>query len=328
MRVLVTGATGFLGGLLARHLARENHQVHTLCRRTADVTSLQQDNIRILWGDILDPASVGAAMDGCRRVFHLAAYARSWARDKSLFYDVNIGGLKNVLDAAVKASVERVVFTSTSLTSGPSHGSETRETDGPPGEFFTDYERSKFLAEREVQSTYAESLDVVTVNPTRVFGPGVFTEGNSVTRLIHRYVQGRWRLILGNGKAVGNYAYAPDVIRGHVLAMERGRRGEKYILGGTNATLGTFFSVLGKVSGRRRRLVSVPGEVAIALARGEEIRARWLGGSPLITPSWVMHFLSDWAFSSSRAEMELGYHVTPLEEGIRKTIRWLQSHER
>lgn len=230
----------------------EGHQVHTLCRPTANISSLKRDNIRILWGDVLDRSSVERAMKGCRRVYHLAAYARNWARDKTLFYDVNVGGLRNVLSAAVKMSVERVVFASSSLTLGPSNGSEVTEAAPSTGEYFTHYVHSKVLAEREVTSYRNEILEVVTVNPTRVFGPGLLTESNSVTRLIQWYVRGWWRLILGDGQATGNYVYAPDVIRGHIQAMETGQPGERYILGGSNVTLKTcsLFWALFPVNGK------------------------------------------------------------------------------
>jgi len=324
MTTLITGATGFIGSRLARRLANEGESVRVLCRPTADVSALNDPNIRIVLGDVLDSAGLGKALAGCDRVFHLAAYAKNWAKDPTTFIDVNVGGLKRLLSAALQASVKKVVFTSSALTLGPSNGQPVSESSVRSAEFFTDYERSKFIAEQEVQQYVHAGLDVVIVNPTRVFGPGPLTEGNSATRMIQWYVEGKLQPILGDGSLLGNYAYVEDVVRGHVLAMQRGRAGERYTFGGENVSFTEFFRLISEISGKRHRAFHIPPPLALAIAYAEKLRAEWFNHHPLITPGWVRTFLVDWACSTVKAERELGYAVTPLRTALESTISWLE----
>jgi nucleoside-diphosphate-sugar epimerase len=161
------------------------------------------------------------------------------------------------------------------------------------------------------------------VNPTRVYGPGKLTEGNSMARLVDLYDRGRMPLLLDGGRPVGNYAHVGDVVAGLIAAMERGRPGERYILGGENASLRRLLDLVDEVSGRRHLRLSLPAPLARAYARVEEWRARWLGGYPFITSGWMETFLRDGAFSCSKAERELRYRITPLPEGIRQTWEWV-----
>ena len=325
--ILVTGATGFIGGHLARKLAERGEHVHALCRRSANLAELQHENITIHYGDILDRKSIESAMEGCDRVFHLAAYARNWAKNPQTFIDINVGGLRNVLEAAQQQRIRRVVFTSSELTIGPSNGIPANESTDRTSGAFTEYENSKLLAEEEAKRYVRNGLDVVIVNPTRVFGPGLLSEGNSVTRMIQLYMEGKWRAILGDGNLVGNYAYVQDVIAGQILAMERGRAGERYVLGGENVSFHELFEAISDISGRRYRMFHLPGSLALLFSRFERQRARWTGGYPLITPGWVNVFLADWACSTAKAETELGYSVTPLREALANTIGWLEDEK-
>jgi len=326
MSVLITGATGFIGNRLAKVLALRGESVRVLCRPTADVRLFVESNIRICRGDILDAASLEKAIDGCDRVFQLAAYARNWAKNPRTFIDINVGGLKNVLDAAQRASVKKVVFTSSALTLGPSNAGPVNESLVRTAGFFTEYEHSKFVAEQEVLQYVRDGLHVVIVNPSRVFGPGLLNEGNSVTKMIRWYLEGKWRFILGDGNAVGNYAFVDDVVQGHLLAMEYGRAGERYILGGDNVSFNKFFDLISEIAGRRYRLFHVPASVALTISTIEKLRAEWLRHYPLITPGWVKIFINDWGCSTEKTERELGYTPTPLREALEKTIAWLQEH--
>jgi nucleoside-diphosphate-sugar epimerase len=323
--VFVTGATGFIGTALVAELVRRGNRVRALTRATSDCTGLALDGVSLVTGDILDRESLGRGMAGCSRAFHLAAYARNWARDPRAFVEHNVEGTRNVLAAARAVGVERVVLTSTVVTLGPTRpgvvGDETTPRSTP--HFFTAYEESKTLAEREALRCAAEGLPVVIVNPTRVFGPGKLTEGNSVTAMIDLYDRGKLPVLLGGGDDVGNYVLVDDLVRGHLLAMDHGRTGERYILGGENASLDGLFALVDAVCGRKHRQLSLPRPLALAYAHLEEKKAEWLGAHPLITPGWVETFLCDWAYTSAKAERELGYTTTPLREGIRVTYEWL-----
>jgi farnesol dehydrogenase len=325
MNTLVTGATGFIGGRLVQQLLAEGETVHMLCRPGADASSFMSKDIRICRGDILDARTIESAMNGCDFVYHIAGYAKNWARDPRKYIEVNVDGLRRVLDAAMKTGVKRVAVTSTSVIFGPSNGTPTIETTNRTKDFFTDYEYSKYLAEQAVREYVDNGLDVVILNPTRVFGPGLMNEGNSVAKMVELYLQGKFRLILGDGSGVGNYAFVNDVVRGHILAMKAGRTGERYILGGENVSYNEFFRMLSEVSGRKRWMAHIHPTLALAISQVENLRARRFHHYPLITPGWLRTFIADWAFSSEKAERELGYTVTPLRTALETTVQWIQS---
>jgi nucleoside-diphosphate-sugar epimerase len=320
---LITGATGFIGAQLARCLADQGESVHALCRATADTAPLVHEHIRVIAGDVRDRSSVERAMSGCDRVFHLAGYARNWSRDPKTFLDTNVGGLRNVLEVAGALAIRKVVFTSSALTLGPSVGEPVDEFTHRSVPPFSDYESSKLAAEDLARQRASTGANVTIVNPTRVFGPGLLTEANSATRLVQLYLTGRWRILPGSGGQIGNWAFVGDVVRGHLLAMERGKPGERYVLGGENASLKGLFRLASEISGRRYRLFQLPFPIALATAFVEQARANVSSHYPLITPGWARCFNQDWACSSARAERELGYTVTPLCEGMRTTIDWL-----
>jgi farnesol dehydrogenase len=321
----VTGATGFIGSKLVAELVRRGHAVRALVRRTSSHRDLEGERIATVEGDIGDRGSLLRGMEGCSGVFHLAAYARNWARDPRTFFEVNVEGTRNVLGAARSAGVERVVLTSTMVTLGPTPpgtvGDERMARITP--RFYTEYEESKTVAEHEALRMASEGLPVVVVNPTRVYGPGKLTEGNSVTVMIDLYDRGRFPFLLAGGVNVGNYAFVDDLVRGHILAMEKGRVGERYILGGENVSLRGFFDLVDETTGKRHLRLNMPAWLAISYGRLQGTSARWFGRYPLITAGWVETFLQDWAYSSARAERELGYTVTPLKEGVSLTCEWL-----
>ncbi len=327
MKALVTGGTGFIGERLLAQLEARGDSVRVLCRNLNDAERRAHANPERVAGDLLDRSSLARAMEGCECVYHLAGYAHGWSRNPSTYFTVNVEGTRNVLEAARGAGVRRVVCTSTVMTIGPSNGSPSCEATPRRAPMLTAYEQSKIAGELIVQDFARGGMGVVIVNPTRVFGPGMLNEGNSATRMIKLYIEGRWRVVPGDGNAEGNYAYVEDVARGHLLAMDRGRSGERYILGGENVSYNEFFEAVAKAAGRRRFLLHVPGPVAVASAYGEEFRARLFRGYPSIAPGWAKSFLLDNAYSCTKAITELGYAVTPLGEALGTTISWLKREE-
>lgn len=323
--VLITGSTGFIGSQLAAELVRRGTAVRALVRPRGDRSGLEDPRIQLVPGDVLEPESLRKAVEGCREIYHLAAYARAWARDPATFHRVNVGGTRHLLEAARRAGVRRAVVTSSVVTLGPTApgtvADERARRESPP---LTEYEASKREVEREALAASGEGLEVVVVNPTRVYGPGKLTEGNSVVRLIDLYRRGRLPFLLAGGRAVGNYAYVDDLVAGLVAAMSRGRPGERYILGGENAPLRHLLDLVDHLAGRRHLRLPLPAALARVYARLEELRAARLGGYPLVTPGWLETFLLDGAFSCAKAERELGYRITPLAEGLRRTWAWLE----
>jgi farnesol dehydrogenase len=322
----VTGGTGFIGGRLVHRLIEAGESVHLLAREHSDLGGLMGAGVRVFLGDVTDPASLRAPVRGCRSVYHLAGYARNWARDPATYVRVNVDGLRNCAGAAMEAGVERFVFTSSCMSSGPSNGSpmdedSPRRTEG----FLTEYERSKFLAEAEAQKLAADGLDIVTICPTRVYGPGRLTEGNSVTRVVDMFLRGRFPAMLGKGTEVGNYVHVEDVVDVHLKAAERGRPGRKYLAAGENCSLAGFFVLLAELSGRRPPRWRLPAFLARLFARAQELKAKVIGAYPLVTPGWVETFLRDWAYSNRRAVEELACSFRPLREGLEQTMLWLSS---
>jgi len=325
-RVFVTGATGYIGTKLVQELVRRGCRVRGLTRATGLAQAAADGPVEWVPGNLLDPDSLRRGMAGCEQVYHLAAYAKNWARDKQMFFQQNVVGTRHVLAAAQACEVRRVVVTSTIVTLGATApgvvGDENMARITP--RFFTEYEESKTVAEREVLAWAARGGPAVIVNPTRVYGPGKRTEGNSVSLMIDQFMRGRLPVLLNHGVNVGNYALVDDLVRGYVLAMEQGRVGERYILGGENASLQAFFALVEAATGQRHRQVSLPPLAARGFAHFERLKAEWVGIYPQITPGWMETFLADWAYSCAKAERELGYTITPLKEGLRQTCEWLR----
>lgn len=329
-RVFLTGGTGFIGQRLVSALLAARRSVRALSRPAGDRSAPGAGGPEWVIGDILDRDSLRRGMAGCSEVFHLAACARNWARDPSVFFRLNVEGARNVFETAAEAGVRRIVYTSTIVVLGPTPPGVVGNEEMPrtTSRFLTEYEESKAVAEREARELAARGVPIVVVCPTRAYGPGRLTEGNSVTRMLDEYDRGRFPLLLDRGRNVGNYAFVDDLVEGHLGAMRKGVVGERYILGGENAPLERLFRLVDELTERRHRQVSLTPALATLLARFERKKAEWLGLHPKITPGWVETFLSDWAYSSAKAERDLGYRVTPLREGIRRTLAWLREERR
>lgn len=320
--VFVTGATGFVGRAVVRSLRARGMHVRALVRTAPAVPP---PGIDLVTGDLSDQKTLAGAMQGCNFVVHLAAYARNWARDTRVFDVTNVGGTRRVLAAAAGQGVTRVVHISSVLTIGQSDGTtldESARRSRPP---LTDYERTKLAAEETVTEFVRKGLDVVMVNPTRIFGPGPRTEANSVTIMIRDYLTGRWHLLPGDGSAIGNYAFVEDVAEGIARALERGHTGERYILGGENLSYRQLFTVVERIAGTSHPLLPVPAGAAGIFSRLELLRAILFSGYPLITPGWVATLFTDAAYSSEKAQHELGYVITPFATAMRATIDWLRT---
>ena len=324
MSIFLTGATGFIGRRLVEELIKQEEEVHILCRPTSDISGLDDSHITTFSGDVTNIESVSNAMQGCDRVYHLAALAKNWAPNPDIFDRINVTGTNNILSIAEKLSVEKVVITSTSMTLKSSDEDPVNESDGRAEHILTDYARSKARSEDSAMKFCERGLKVVFVNPTRVFGPGLMTEGNSATLMIQLYMQGKWRYVLGDGNAVGNYGFVDDIVAGHIQAMQHGRSGELYTLGGENLSFNKFFEILAELSEVKHHLFNIPLSLIQLVSNLEITRAKLFRGYPLITPEWVEVFSKNWAFSCAKAEKELEYKITPFREALSHTINWIK----
>jgi nucleoside-diphosphate-sugar epimerase len=323
--VLVTGATGFLGRQLALRLAQDGQRVHILYRSEAKLKGLEHENIHPFGGNLGDSDSIVHAMEGCNQVYHVAAFALPWAKNSQLFYDENVRGTEHVLFAAKKLGVEKLVFTSSAGVLGPSTGEPKTEETIFKGQHFTHYDRSKAMAEEKVIEYTDAGRSAVIVNPTRIYGPGYIGKSNAVTMMIVRYLQGKWRYIPGDGSSIGNFVFVEDVVDCHLLAMEKGRSGERYLAGSENLSFSEFFRKLAMVSGKEYRLFRIPVRLMTLAAAGMLVTARITGRTPPIVPDFVRRYNHDWLTSSNKAISELGYSPISIEEGLARTIKWFEN---
>ena len=326
MKIFVSGATGFIGSRLALRLANNGHQVHALYRDEHKTAIIQHPNIKLFKGDILDFESLIKPVEGCSQVYHTAAFACVWNKDPSLIYRQNIEGTMNVVRAGIISGVERIVCTSTAGVLGPSSPVEMVDENTPrPLKYFIDYESSKMMMETILRTLSLTGTEVVIVNPSRVYGPGILSESNGITRIIQDYINGKWRIIPGNGKSIGNYVFVEDVVTGHIQAMEKGKSGERYVLGGTNMTFNELFRVLAELTGKRYFMIHLPLAIMQMISGIMLLIARISGRAPLITPALVRKYNHNWNLSSAKAEKELNYRPVDFKTGAGITINWLKN---
>ncbi len=325
-RIFITGATGFIGRKLAHKLADEGHEIVALIRSKSKAAALTHERISFVEGDLFSIEALENGMEGCHEVYHLAAFASVWAKGDT-FKEVNIDGTLNILDAAKKQGVDKVVVTSTAGVIGPAVDGPVNEETPRQVDFFTDYESTKYESELKIKERVSQGQHVVIVNPTRVYGPGPLNVSNSVTKLVKQYIAGKWKFIPGDGMSTGNYVYVDDVINGHVLAMKNGRAGERYLLGGDDATYWELFDQIAEIGGQKYKLYKMPLGVLLTFGKFQLFLAENFGRQPMITPGWVRKYLYKWSVSSEKAKKELGYEITSLENGIQKTVDWLRKEE-
>ncbi|RLD68724.1 MAG: hypothetical protein DRI95_02130 [Bacteroidetes bacterium] len=325
MKIFITGSTGFIGSKLALKLANSGHIVHALYRSDEKAKNIQHENIMLFKGDITDVESMKTAMQNCEQVYHIAAFTDVWTKIPDLIYDLNVKATENVFKIALNLGIKKVVFTSTAGVFGPSINNIVTELTERTVDYFLEYERTKAIAEDFAKKYMQKELNVVIVNPTRVYGPGVLSKSNSVTIMIKSYIQGRWRVIPGDGKSVGNYVFIDDIVKGHIIAMEKGKPGERYILGGSNINYIDFFRIIKDISGKKHFMFKLPLVFMLAVSYFMMLLTKLFGVKPMITPALVKKFNYQWNVSSKKAEKELGHQITNFREGATKTIDWLQS---
>jgi nucleoside-diphosphate-sugar epimerase len=325
MKVFVSGATGFIGIQLVKQLLREDATVHALYRSESKADLIRLPNVILFKGDILDIASIERAIEGCEVAYHTAAFAGARAKDPAQVFRLNVDGALNVIEAAGIHGARRVVITSTAGILGPSETTAVHEGSPVPASFFTVYEESKFRLEQQLLGLNDSKPEVVIVNPTRVYGPGYLSESNGVTKMIKQYMEGSWRLIPGNGKSSGNYVFVEDVVSGHLLAMEKGVPGERYVLGGDNISYNQFFNFVREASGVRKRLFKIPLWVMLTVATFMQLISKITGRPPMIVPNLTRKFNHNWIVSSEKAITELGYHPRNAQEGILQTVQWIKN---
>ncbi|MBI3249988.1 MAG: NAD-dependent epimerase/dehydratase family protein [Deltaproteobacteria bacterium] len=321
MRVLITGATGFVGAAVARALLQAGHDVRLIVRPTADRRNIRDLSVEVYPGDVTDLGSLQRATSGCAQVYHVAALYKLWVRHQEEMYRSNVTGTDNVLKAARACGVEKIVYTSSVATLGlPSDGSPGDE-DTPVSldDMVGDYKRSKYLAEQVVLRYVQEGLPVVIVNPSTPVGVADL-KPTPTGKIIVDFLNRKIPAYVDTGL---NLVDVDDVAKGHLLAAEKGRVGEKYILGNENLTLRQIFALLSELTGHAAPRFKAPYLLSLGVAYVDAAIARMIPGrEPFIPPVGVKLSKKKMFFTPQKAVRELGFPQTPVREALSKAVLW------
>ncbi|HXN98202.1 MAG TPA: hopanoid-associated sugar epimerase [Candidatus Acidoferrales bacterium] len=324
MTTLVTGATGFVGSHVARQLVNAGQSVRALVRPGSNLEALAGLHLEYFEGDLRHANSLERAMQGVRRVFHVAADYRLWTPRPEEIYQNNVDGTRKLLAAAQRAGVERIVYTSTVATIAvPRHGALPNEdTHASLDEMIGHYKRSKFLAEGAAIEAAASGVPVVIVNPTAPVGPWDW-KPTPTGRIILDFLKGKMPAYVDTGL---NVAAVEDIAAGHLLAAEKGRVGERYILGARNMTLKQIFDALSAITGRPAPRVRLPHAIALAAGYADQLFSRLAGREPQIPVEGVKMSRHRMFVESDKAVRELGYQPTSVEAALERAVRWYEQH--
>ena len=319
----MTGASGYLGKQVVRRLANAGGRVHVLVRKTSNLKALAHRNIHIFYGDLQDKESIRAAMKECQRVYHIGALVARWHPDSRQFDRTNVAGSQNVFEAALDLKADKLVYTSSVMALGSSGETPADETHPRSGRFVNDYERTKYQAEIKFKEMVDRGLPGVMVSPSLIFGPSINYPGSLTNRLIKQFIEGKLKALPNAGAKKANGVFIEDVVTGHFLAMDKGKVGEKYILGGENLTLDQFIALMNSEFKLNRVLKKIPLPVFWMAGWFEEFKAGLRKTIPEISRSSAKVYTRHWAYSSEKAKKELGYNPRSLREGLKITYAWL-----
>ena len=330
MRAFVTGATGFLGSHVARVLAEQGAELRLLVRPTSDLRNIKDLNADRVVGDLRDSASIEKALSGCEVVFHVAADYRLWVRgrDSGEMYRSNVEGTRGLIEAARKQGVRRVVYTSSVATMGftsTTNKGSVADEESPVSlaEMIGHYKRSKFMAEQAAVEAARSGVDVVIVNPTTPIGERDI-KPTPTGRIVLDFLKRKFPAYVETGL---NLVDATECARGHVQALEKGRSGERYILGGENLTLKQILDRLAAITGLKSPTVKLPYFFALAAGVVDEtVTGRLLGREPRATIDAVRMGRKMMFVSSAKAERELGWRTVPVDGALRRSVEWFRAH--
>ena len=320
----LTGASGFIGGHIARLLLEQGCSVRALVRPSSDCQALADLPLEQVTGDLRDPTSLREGLDGCRELFHVAADYRLWAPNPAEIYASNVEGTRNILQAAHDAGVGRVVYTSTVGCVGtPANGEPGNEnTPASLAEMVGPYKRSKYLAEQVALEFAGGGLPVVIVNPTAPVGEAD-RKPTPTGKIMVDFLRGAMPAYVDTGL---NLVDVRDVARGHLAAMEQGRAGERYILGGRNMTLREILEALSKISGRPAPKIRMPYPLAYAFGAVSTAAATLTGRPPRAPLDAVRMARKKMFVQSAKAEREIDFSAAPVEEALERAVQWFRNN--
>jgi dihydroflavonol-4-reductase len=324
-RALVTGATGFIGSSVARCLIEAGVNVRVLVRSTSPDGNIADLGLETAVGDLRDAASLRRAMSGVDYLFHVAADYRLWTRDPENMFETNVTGTRNVMNAALQCGVQRVVYTSSvaALALRPNGAPADESVSLAEGQAVGAYKRCKVIAERVVAAMIAENgLPAVIVNPTAPIGPRDIRP-TPTGRIIIETACGRMPGFVNTGL---NVVHVDDVGAGHLLAMQHGKIGSRYILGGQNVEFAELLATISRLAGRTAPRIRLPYGLVFPLVLGAELAARVTNREPFATLDGLRMAKHKMFFTSQKAERELGYHARPYIQGLSDATDWFRRH--
>jgi dihydroflavonol-4-reductase len=323
MTTLVTGAAGFLGSHVARQLVARGDEVRVLLRASSTNRAIADLSLEYVTGDLRDPASLDRAMKGVKRVFHVAADYRLWAKRSREIYDSNVGGTKNLLEAAKRAGVEQLIYTSTVATIAVDRPQLPNEfTDAKLEEMVGHYKRSKWMAEREVLNAAKSGLPVIVAMPTTPVGPWDW-KPTPTGKIILDFLNGKMPGYVETGL---NFVGVEECAAGHLLIAEKGKVGERYLLGGENLTLKAMLDILARITGLSAPSLKIPHGLALGVAYANTVFSRLLGREPGIPIEGVKIARHMMFVDSSRAQRELGFKSGPVAAALERAVRWYDAN--
>lgn len=323
MKVFVTGSTGFIGAQLARELLGDGHEVTVLVRKESNLSNIESLNAEKAVGDLRDFQSLKTALKGCEVLYHVAAHYSFWDKDKKLIYDINVEGTKNILNAARECGVGKIVYTSTVGCIGiPENGSPGNEnTPVKPSDKSNPYKHSKYLAELEALRLAESGLPVVIVNPSTPVGP-LDIKPTPTGKIIVDFLSRKMPAYVDTGL---NLIHVKDCARGHILAAERGKVGERYILGHQNMSLKQILEMLQEITGLPAPKFQVPYPVALAAGYVSQFLSDYLTHSPPAVPLPAVKMARyKMFFDSSKSVRELGLPQSPVKEALKEAVNWFK----
>lgn len=317
--VFLTGASGFVGTHVAQVLADRGYRVRALVRQPQQAVHLKAWDVELVQGD-LRSSDLAALMQGCQVLFHVAAHYSLWRRDRPLLYAVNVEGTRRLLSAARAAGIERTVYTSSVAAIGvdPSGQPTTEAYQSPPEKLISEYKRSKYWAEQVAYEAIRQGQDIVIVNPSTPIGPWD-AKPTPTGEIILRFLRRQMPFYVNTGL---NLIHVRDVAIGHLLALEKGRSGERYILGHQNLTLAEILERLATLTGLPRPLGEIPVVIPLVVAWFDEVVLGALGKRPAIPLDGVRMAKQKMFYDARKAVTELGLPQTPIEEALRDAVTW------
>jgi dihydroflavonol-4-reductase len=323
MTTLVTGAAGFLGSHIARQLVARGESVRVLLRPSSQNRAIADLSLEYVTGDLRDTASLDRALKGIKRVFHAAADYRLWAKHSQDIYDSNVGGTKNILAASKRAGVEQFVYTSTVATIAVDRPSQPNEsTDAKLEEMIGHYKRSKWMAEREALNAAKEGLPVIVAMPTTPVGPWDW-KPTPTGKLIVDFLNGKMPGYVDTGL---NFVGVEECAAGHLLIAEKGKVGQRYLLGGENLTLKQMLDALSKITGLPSPSLKISHGVALGVAYASTIFSRLLGKEPGIPVEGVKIAQHKMFVDCARSQRELGFTAGPVAAALERAVRWYEAN--